>query len=47
MDSTQTQVYEDFVPSTKLVQEEHLDTLHLTLQGLFLLSHYIVYIDTK
>ncbi|XP_004228875.1 uncharacterized protein [Solanum lycopersicum] len=33
MDSTQTQVYEDFVPSTKLVQEEHLDTLHLTLQG--------------
>ncbi|MCE3216773.1 hypothetical protein HAX54_007989 [Datura stramonium] len=33
MDSTPTQVYEDFVPSTKLVQEEHSDTLHLTLPG--------------
>ncbi|XP_055815306.1 inactive protein RESTRICTED TEV MOVEMENT 2-like [Solanum dulcamara] len=33
MDSTPTQVYEDFVPSTKLVQEQHFDTLHLTLPG--------------
>ncbi|PHT94003.1 hypothetical protein T459_01885 [Capsicum annuum] len=34
MDSiTPAQVYEDFVPPTKQVQEEHFDILHLTLPG--------------
>lgn len=28
-----TQVYEDFVPSSKLDKEEHIDTIHLNLQG--------------
>ncbi|XP_055815307.1 inactive protein RESTRICTED TEV MOVEMENT 2-like [Solanum dulcamara] len=31
--ATPTQVYEDFVLSPKLVQEEHFDTIHLNLQG--------------
>ncbi|KAJ8529100.1 hypothetical protein K7X08_035935 [Anisodus acutangulus] len=31
--ATPTQVYEDFVPSSKLVQEQHSDTLHLILPG--------------
>ncbi|XP_060201033.1 inactive protein RESTRICTED TEV MOVEMENT 2-like [Lycium barbarum] len=31
--ATPTQIYEDFVPSSKLVKEEHSDTLHLTLPG--------------
>ncbi|KAM3398028.1 hypothetical protein P3S68_001542 [Capsicum galapagoense] len=35
MDSiTPAQVYEDFVPPTKQVQEEHFDILHLTLPEL-------------
>ncbi|MCE3216163.1 hypothetical protein HAX54_005183 [Datura stramonium] len=33
MDSTPTQVYEDFVPSTKLVQEEHSTLFNSTLPG--------------
>ncbi|KAM3324284.1 inactive protein RESTRICTED TEV MOVEMENT 2-like [Capsicum chacoense] len=31
--ATPTQVYEDFVPSSKLVKEEHCDTIHLNLAG--------------
>ncbi|MCE3216164.1 hypothetical protein HAX54_005184 [Datura stramonium] len=31
--ATPTQVYEDFVPSSKLVQEEQCDTLHINLPG--------------
>ncbi|KAJ8574420.1 hypothetical protein K7X08_026225 [Anisodus acutangulus] len=31
--ATPTQVYEDFVPSSKLVKKQHSDTLHLTLPG--------------
>lgn len=35
--ATPTQVYEDFVPSSKLVKEEHCDTIHLNLAGAFIL----------
>lgn len=37
-----TQVYEDFVPSSKLDKEEHIDTIHLNLQGDFILVILVI-----